>query len=862
MTGFRTALLATSAMVGLTLAAPAFAANTAAPAADAAAQPADAAQAPAPDAAASGEVTVTARRRNENIVDVPLAITVVTSEKIEKLNLKSTRDIANYTPSLEFSDFTQGNSRNDRGPNRTIIFRGLNLVNNGGTTTQAASMFLDGAAVIGNEIPAGLDIGAVEVLRGPQNVYFGRATMTGAIAYRTKPIPEEMGINANIEVAQRKTYRVEASIAGHLITDMLGVRVTGLYETNDGYIINRYDPSGPELGSRQRKSISGTVDFTPTSSLEIKGYANYFEDEDGPSATVNIFPDAPDAVLATVAGVQNIVTPTTTGVVSNCIRGRDTRVSPASITPARATICGRIPSLKRALAYSRTDIPNNVADVLFGTAKFIRDESFKRMAGTQRHAFNSHAVLNWQASDYLKFQSITGYHTNVTVNFIDGTQQPIRPTSPSSVIFFGSTNKFKDFSQELRLSSDSERPLSWTVGGNYVNANVLSEAYNSVISPAGVFNGAGGAFNIGQNLAKTYGLFAGVYYKMLDDRLTLSAEGRYQSDKRKAQTRAPATFAIVTTSGIFEKTFKAFYPRVSADYDVGGGRKIYASYAQGGRPGGFNSALLSFLDPNNSRYATCGCYTATVAQINSLFGVVDPNFKQEKLSIGELGFKGYLPNNKGYFDVNLYYGTVSNQQVNQGQIITALTPPTTLSIIVNTGKTRISGIEFTGNYRFTPEISLDTTFAWNRTKRLEYLDNAPGNIAIYGRTDYSGLKLPLAPIVTGSAVLSYEEARSDDWSPFGNASLVYRGKQYADIGNLAYIPGRAVVDLRLGLKKDDFRLEAFVTNLFNNKTPPAGNVAPEFGINQTAAGQRATYSGFFGAYAEPSTVGLRFSAGF
>jgi iron complex outermembrane receptor protein len=241
-----------------------------------------------------------------------------------------------------------------------------------------------------------------------------------------------------------------------------------------------------------------------------------------------------------------------------------------------------------------------------------------------------------------------------------------------------------------------------------------------------------------------------------------------------------------------------------------------------------------------------------------VFGVTDTSFKQESLTIGELGFKGYLDNNKGYFDLNIYYGNVKNQQVTQAQVITALTPPTTLSIITNTGKTEIYGVEFTGNYRFTPDISLDVTGSYNHTKRKVFFDPSPATIAQFGISDFSGKKLHLAPIYSGSAVLSYEQRTSDAWTPFGNIAAVYRGKQYADIANYSYIPGRTVVDVRLGAKNEMFRIEAFVTNLFDNRTYPAGNVAPDFGINKVG-GVRSSNSGFFGAYAEPRTFGVRAS---
>ena len=797
------------------------------------------------DDSENAEITVTARKRDESIVDVPLAITVVSSAKMERLGITSTKDLANYVPGLQFSDFTPGNSRNDRGGNRPLIFRGLNLAGNGGITG-AGSMFLDGAAVIGNEIPGGYDIGAVEVLRGPQSVYFGRAAETGAVSYRTKDIPNDIKVSANFTVAERKTFRAEASIAGPLAGDALGFRVTGLYETNDGFITNAYAPNGPKFGARSRKSVSGTLEFRPTDAVNVKLYGNYFQDRDGVSATVTIFPDSS----------------TGTGIVTNCLKG-PLAANNSGVAP-RATICDQVPGLQNAIAYSRLDIPKDHADILFNVP-FLKGEHFERTPGLQRNAFNAHMTANFQLSDAIKLTSVTGYHTNAVTQVVDGAQQPIIvpptvPASGASVLFFGLSNKFSDFSQELRLGSDSESAFSWTFGANYVSAKNLSNALNTrttnpdpAISSPVAAHFIGG---VGEDRSKTYGFFAGGYLKLDDSKLTLSAEARYQIDQRRTINYTNAGYP--TTAGILNNTaatFRSFTPRVSVDYDVGSGRKVYASIARGNRPGGFNTGLLAFYNPANPIYAPVGLlsFATVTGELTQLFGVTSPAFEEENLTIGELGFKGNLDSNKGYFDINLYYGNLSNQQIRQGLLVPSLL--TTVAITSNAGQTRIYGMEFTGNYNLSRNLSLNTTFAWNHTKRIKYIDKAPANIALYGIFDYSGLELPNAPEISGSAVLTYEEPRSENWSPFGNIAFVYRGKQWADIGNLAFIPGRATVDMRVGGKNGALRIEGFVTNLFNNKTYPGGNVAPDFGGNP-----KGSFSGFFGAYADPQTFGIRISA--
>ncbi len=793
---------------------------------------ATAASEPVPEVApAPGDILVTARRRTENIIDVPLAISVVSGAEISKLNITSTNELANFVPGLEFNDFTPGNSRNDRGGNRLLIFRGLNLANNGGVTG-AGSMFLDGAAVIGNEIPAGMDIGAVEVLRGPQNVYFGRASMAGAVSYRTKAIPDKIEGAVETTIAERSTHRVEASIAGPIVPGLIGLRITGLDESNDGYIRNDFNNGAdPRLGARSRKSISGTLEITPSDRLEIKLYANYFKDKDGPSATADIFPDSANG----------------TGVVTNCLVGKPVTTTTGGITttsPALATICGKVPGPSHAINYENTVIPARDAAVIFNIP-FLH-EGFKQQAGLQRNVLNSHAVINYRLSDYLKFQAITGYHTDAVIQVGDGIQQPYKTGASYTNYDYNLANAFRDFSQEVRLSSDPDRVFSWTVGSNYVNARNLSTADVTFTTPTGAFLPY--PQNITKDGAKTYGFFAGGYLKLFDKRLTLSAEGRYQIDDRSTTVYSNPAFAVVVPT--LSKDFRSFNPRVSADFDVGGRRRIYASYATGTRPGGFNSGLYSYL----------GKSAAQDASITDTFGPVSLDYKEERLQIGELGLKGNFAGTKGYFDINAYYGVLNNQQIRRSLLVPAL--GFSLGATQNTGKTEIYGLELTGNYNFTRTLSLATTFAWNHTNRLTYIDQSPTTYRLYGTDDFSGRALPNAPEFTGSAVLSYDASdESDRWMPFANAALVYRGKQWADIDNLAYIPGRATVDVRGGLANKTFRAELFITNLFNNKTYPGGNVAPDYGGN-AVNGIPVSYSGFYGAYAEPRTVGGRFTAKF
>ena len=764
-----------------------------------AAPPAAAASAPAAqEPQQASQIVVTARRRNEALVDVPIAISVVTSDKLQQLGITSTTDLANFVPGLEFNNFTVGNARNDRGSGRSLVFRGLLVSTVGGS---GASMFLNGAAVVGNEIPAGLDIGQVEILRGPQSVYFGRATMTGAVAYKTRNVPDQLGGEGIVEFGQRNYKNIQATVAGPVVPGLLGARVTALTESVDGYVTNNYNHGARNLGDTSRKSVSGTLDLTPTNSISVKGYFNMFRDDDGPSATAFI-PASRD----------------------NC-----------KIGTTQTTFCGQIPGREFSNNYINTTIPDNMAALIFSTP-LMHGTGFKQKIGQQRLATNSDITATWNISDYLRLQAITGYHANSTMAALDGIGQPPQPTFPYSAYFYTFSQKFYDASQELRLSSDPEEQFSWTFGANYIANTIYTHAIVGFQNqPSGTFTP--GNQNLGEQITKTKGVFGGAYYKVTP-KLTLSGEARQQSDERRATSTNQNTNVVASD---LSATFNSFSPRLAVDYDLGKRQKVYASFATGNRPGGFNTTIA----------AQAGNPVA-LQQIADLLGGGGITYKEEKLEIAEIGYKGELPAGKGYFDINAYMGKLKNQQVT----ISALIPVLGFSVTgtSNVGESEIHGVEFQGNYNFTPEFSLSTTLAWNYTKRTQYLNTS--GIPQFGTTNFSGKHFTGVPELSGSLVASYTRGVGGGWSFFTNVIEVYRGKEFADNFNASYINARWQTDLRLGVSapKERFTVEAFVKNVFNDQNYTGGQVSPDFGTG--------SFNAFFGGWAPPRQIGLRFNGKF
>jgi iron complex outermembrane receptor protein len=756
--------------------------------------------------AAPAEVIVTARHRNESLIDVPISISVVTSAKLEQLGLTSTTDIANYVPSLTFNNYTPGDGRNDAGPDRPIVIRGLDI-NGSNAGAEAAGLFLDGAAVIGNEVPASMDVGQVEVLRGPQSVYFGRATMTGAVSYRTRSIGDDWHGEIEAVVADQNERDIQATIAGPVIPGLLKLRITGLSDSYGGYEPNSFPGASEDLGATQRDSISVTAILTPAPNLEIKGYVNYFRDNDGPSATA--------------------VVPST---LANCM------LPGATV----ATFCGQIPGKSNSIGFIDTaptlltPAGQGFLSYLYGSTPITKGQDFKQDVGTHRAVLNTDIVANWDINSYLKLTSITGYHTNHDVSVDDGEPEPLSPNLPAPGFgtidnyYFNFAEERTDISQELRLTSDPEQRLSWTFGGNFIHQEQVATA--AAASTYFVFAQASVP-----TYATTYGVFGGVYYK-LTDKLSLAAEGRYQNDKITEAANADG-------SDILSVSTNSFSPRISAEYDIGGHRRIYASYAEGNEPAGLNTQVA--LQGSGLPAASQAAYFQQVA---SLLGGTSNAYKEETLKIGELGVKGNVFGSKGFFDLNGYYGNLDNQQIEVSAPIPAL-GGNSVSATNNAGAATAYGIEWQGSYNFTHDLSISTTYSWNHTERTKFFNSA--GVTQFGTTDFDGKAFAFVPEFQGSAVLAYTHDIVEGWRGYGNGSVIYRGKQFVDDFNAAYIPDRYQIDLRAGVQHENYTLEIFCKNLLNDQNYTGGSVAPNYGQASNAA-----YS-FFGGYAQPRQVGVR-----
>ena len=108
------------------------------------------------------EIVVTARKKEENLNEVPIAVTAFTASDIESRDFAQLEDIQLFTPGFSFTNLQGGSARNDRSTN-SLVFRGLNLAFNSGVYA-AGVTFIDGAPVLGGYNPSMTDVERIEVL--------------------------------------------------------------------------------------------------------------------------------------------------------------------------------------------------------------------------------------------------------------------------------------------------------------------------------------------------------------------------------------------------------------------------------------------------------------------------------------------------------------------------------------------------------------------------------------------------------------------------------------------------------------------------------------------------------------------------
>lgn len=238
------------------------------------------------------QVIVTAQKKEENIKDVPISITVIGEEAIEESHIKSIKDVGALTPNLLlFENGVSGMiSPSFRGITSDIEARAV-----------PSGMYIDGIPVlagIGFDEPL-MDIERIEILRGPQGTLYGKNTEAGVINVITKQPGNKTSIKGAVEIGEDNKREFSFSGSAPLIKDKFFIGISGRHYEKDGFLKDYIN--GGKLDDKENNYGKLNLRFKPTDKLDISLIGSFLKYNDD-AAQMNYAGSPKDKILPNIPG--------------------------------------------------------------------------------------------------------------------------------------------------------------------------------------------------------------------------------------------------------------------------------------------------------------------------------------------------------------------------------------------------------------------------------------------------------------------------------------------------------------------------------------------------------------------------------
>ncbi len=619
------------------------------------------------------DIVITARRRAERLFDVPVAVSALSSKDIERYAADNIMKVAESTPGLNIGARTAG------GAGAGITIRGVGTDGSNVGIAQSVSISIDGVqSSQGRALLSGyFDLQQIEVMKGPQALFFGKNSPAGVVAFTSAGPTDKFEVGASVGYEFRADEVIgDFYVSGPLGNSGLKARLAVHARDMKGYVYNDartlttgqpapYDvlPGGdPRSGEREiagRLTLAYDNGGPFTAALKVTG--NRYRDDGA------VYPL--ELVYCGGNFPQNFVslfgTPHSEPV-GNC--KADWHTSSSNLPPEVAR------TMEHGFRHGGdqySDIDTVITSFNMG---YEFDNNLTLASTTGYYMFNSTNLMN---NDWTSFATI------------GGTEQ----------------QKFRQFSQEIRLSSDFDGPFNFMLGGFYEHQYVHFDG--SVFFdqlPADPITGFYQTIDkIGVNRVNTYSGFAQVSYKLVPE-VELSAGVRYTHERAKGYIGNSYSHSLVAAA-FPERIVPAgstsdnWSPEVTLSYRPHQDLTIYAAYKTGYKSGGINLSQI---------------VSAAVTSAAASFG-------KETAEGFEGGVKAKFLDGAGSIQLTGYRYTYKGLQVS------AYVPQFLSYVVSNAAASRNYGVELEATYRVVPELSLRSAVTYNHSRYLSF-----PNAACYG----------------------------------------------------------------------------------------------------------------------------------
>lgn len=705
----------------------------------------------------STAIVVTARRRAENLQDIPVAINVMSEEVIETRGISDVSSVAKLTPGLQFD---QGASPADVRPS----LRGIALVEG----RSNVAIIVDGIDVTGvslNTIIGGggaqtatalMDLERIEVVKGPQTVYFGRSAFAGAIQFISRDPEFTLGGKVNAMVGDYGKREITGHITGPIIGDTVAAKLSATYSNFDGFYKN--PGNGQGLDASETYGIGGTI-LVESGDLTVKARANYINQDSGPGA----------------------------GFI---LRRADT--SPYGV--------------------------NRIGEDDFDESQ-IAISNDRKYAGNDSETLRAVLDAEWELGGGFTLNSLTGFnHVTSRIEFdFDKKPATIPSGTPAGGDFvnclpgtcvgiFDFDTDLQQISTELRLSYENNG-FRAILGGYIFDENygeidytrfvgarpfITTERDNIPPRPANLFT-------------NTYSGFGSLEYD-ITDRFTLTGELRFNHEVIEAESATGVNILFLTGSNEIDfrakTTFDSWLPRVSASYEAAHNLNFYATVAKGAKPGGFNTGQVR---DNLRPFGQESIWTYEVGAKGSIL---------DNLVTFEAA--AYYSDWSNVQVTTVCYGSSSPFGPEPE---CADSTAVSLNYIINADKAEVKGLELSANARPADWLTLGVSYAYTDSKFKDFVARDVFPAPAGTDRQFGGNRVPLIPKHSVMASASIEAPVSNALDGFATVSGTYRSPRYARFDNRVLLDDKIVVDAQIGIKNDNFTALLFVNNLFENMTP-------------------------------------------
>ena len=724
------------------------------------------------------EIVVTARQRSESLQDAPVTITALSSDTIERLALNNLDQISDQVPNLLVSYGSSGGSA-------TVTLRGIGTGSASAGFSSAVGLLIDDIHFErGRWVQGGMfDLAQVEVLKGPQALYFGKNNAAGLIILQTRDPGEEF--EGHVKVGYEFDAQEVLTEAGVSIplSDAFAIRLAGRYtEQNDGWMTNNaveqvgVDPFGYVLpGAGSNKNLPAleeklgrfTALWTPNEQFQAKFKASVTSTEDGGP----IYHDS----------------------LSRCF-GPGGRPQPVFGVPSPADDC------KANFTRAKSNIPAGMMATepsLFGDGTTFTEYDAYRVSLRMDYDFGAALVT-----------SVTGF-SHYDSDLVDNATF----AGDAQVPFFERTDH-DSFSQELRVQTQLDGTMNFLGGLLYTDKDLFFRNSARVAPlPPDSRNGRQWSWDKQADQESTAFSAYGELIWDVTETVELAGGARYTDEERDFLFTAPHVHEILLLLGALsdashEGVFKDddLSPQVTLTWRPTDAISFFGAYREGFKSGGFDASFI--LNPG--------------AVIDDL------RFESEEAEGFELGVKSRWLDDSLQVNATLYAFDYKNLQVS------ALDTETTTFRIQNAAEAYTEGFEVEVNWAPRPDLLVRGFINYNLAEYEEFLTNCHAGQSVeagcdqgfnaasgrYVSQDIGGESVPVAPEWAATLGLTYDfDLAASGWRASLDLDGRYSGAydtsltQLPDTRHDSY----AIFDASLRAVSPDERWEVSLTarNLFD-----------------------------------------------